>query len=366
VAPLLAAFSAHAQPGPSESLTVSEAQRAGEAYVRARRHDGTAREQLTAAVEAAERIQRLARVQVGMAAGGPRTIEPTAEATLRKLTGFDFGSLPAQVPIAWQECVATAARLHALNPSARLCATRAFGYSPRAVALQSWSMALPERYGRDGADASAALFERTQAALLAAPRDDALRRQVAAMQIASFDFDGALQTLGTLAGQPGVDLAMAVAHLGAGRIDEAERRLAELVARSAALPETQFDLGLLLAARVHGSSGAAAQTLRRRALDALLRFLCARGDRATLLSDVDSWELAAETAAQLEHDLTGGTYWFYRTGSPQPPPFLPDNALPPGKRVGAATGLAPRWKCADVLRGAVMSASLNPASSTKP
>ncbi|MEI8257098.1 MAG: hypothetical protein WCJ30_15605 [Deltaproteobacteria bacterium] len=352
MAVLTATRPASAQPGPSQPLTVAEARAAGEALARAHGRVGAPAEQLAVSLDAAQRLERLSRVRVDGVAGGPRSIEPGAEDTLRRITGFGFNELTERTRTAWEDCVTTAARLHAVDASAQTCARQAMGLSPRAVALQSISIVPPPGYVDDGANAAAARYERARTALTAAPGEVLLRHDVAGMQLASFDFDGAIATLAPVAGQVDADLAAAVAHLGAGRVDEAERRMAVLQERAPTSPAVNLDLGLLLASRRYEHAGAASIPVTRRGLDALLRYLCLRSTVPAVAANEAAWDLAADTAANLEHDLNGGTYWFYSTGRPQPPPFLPDSVLSPRMRT-ARPGVRPRWTCAEVLGGAV-------------
>lgn len=350
---LVAAPRLFAQPGPSEPLTVAEARSAGSAFVRAHAGAGTPTEQLEAALDSARRIEHLARVHVGGAAGGPRSIEPDAEGELRRLTGFDFARIDERVRAAWQDCLATAARLHATNAAAQTCAQRALALSPREVVLYARSITPPPGFLAGDANAAATQYERLRATLAASPADATLRVGLAAMQLASFDFDAVITTLATLAGRIDADLAVALAHLGAGRVDEAERRVTALAARAPTSPDVHYALGLLLASRRYEREGPGRIETTRHALDALLRFLCLRGGDAASAADDAAWDHAAETASEMEHDLTGGTYWFYSSSSTQPPPFLPDASLPLRLRTGLPSARA-RWRCADVLGGAVL------------
>jgi hypothetical protein len=269
-------------------------------------------------------------------------VEPGAEDALRQTAGVGFAELPQAIDALWRECLRTAARLHAIDALARTCARRSLAFTPAAVALEALGLPPPPGFLALGPDAMAASHARAREVLRRRPGDGAIRRQLAAIELATFDFRGALSTLAPLGSEPDVELGRAIAWLGSGETERAQAVLVAVTRRWPRRPEAHHDLGLLLAQLRYSVDGAHRRAVVRQAFEELRAFLCLRREG----DDPGAWEAAAETASTLDNDLHGATHRFWPSHRRQPLPYLPEGKLPPRHRTGSAFASA---TCASVL-----------------
>ena len=125
----------------------------------------------------------------------PEFIDPAAPTVFEQGTGVALADLSDAVRQAYRRCVDEAREGHGLNDKARECMRRADPFVDAHYTL------LPARafsHPTGGANQGAAHYEKTRKALKASPTDRKLRRQVAAMELATWNFREAIRVLGTL------------------------------------------------------------------------------------------------------------------------------------------------------------------------
>lgn len=345
----------HAQPGPSAPLELTELRalanriRRDEATLASATRDANAR--IHAAHDAADAVAHLSRrVSNSPAAGGPSSIAAGAEAELRAITGLTFEKVAPAVPLAWQRCADEVRALHALDDGARECLAEVTRYTPAFAAHEGYALPAPAGFVASGATPAAtqAIYRATQARLAAHADDVAARRALAAMQLATGDYGAVVATLAALAGDYDADVTAALAT---GAIDavRADALFAALIHREPARPEAYYDRALLAVGRANSSEDVAVRTAQFRLQFEMLRaFLCTSG-AARLPGPPRVVETAARDAESVQWQVLGGSHWSWRTGEPRPPPFLPEELLPPSMHDGPLPGPTPSATCADVL-----------------
>ncbi len=337
-----------AQPGPGAPLTLGDARAHADriahddAIVASKQADALT--QVHAARDRALAIDELRHALSEPALGGARSIEDGAERELQARAGLSFADVRGSGGRAWRRCLDLVRSEHVRGDDATDCI--------RSAAADTWgsglalvALAIPP---------PAVSYASAEEQLRVHPGDAGALRDLAALQLATADYEGTMARLQPLRGTYDVDLTVAVALLGLGRLDEAEAVLVALVLREPARPEAHFNLAELADTRRYESPKRAWITTQDwRAFIHFRAFLCARG-AMTLRSTLDSWRLAADGAEMAEHRLTGGSHWWWATDAARPRPFLAQDLLPPHMRddEGARTG--PSSTCAEVMSSAAI------------